>query len=610
MDGIAGIIYADVFQMSNGIGPMLDIMAHRGGKTQDICSIKNVQLGCCGSPVASNTEKSLFAAIDGNLLNQKELRDELNATGTPAELVLAAYQKWGPQCFARLHGEFAVVIFDQKSENLYLARDRIGKKPLYWSQDEHNFLFASELKALLATGIVPQTQAGDAIAAYLYFGYIPQDMSPIKNVNKLLPAHYLEFNTAGTLSIHSYWSYSSYFKNQKEEPRIAAQNIESLLSASIKQNLEIAQKNEPAIGCFVMGGLGSATIAYYLQNTAATCYSAGFSGQNEEDILAAKEIASALKLPSKSEMISPGHCLDPLVKIIWHLDEPLADPNILATWQMAKLAANDTSSVFTGIGSDELLAAHARYMQKPTVWQKVKNSFTSRFRYLLIGLLKVLWKPAAFTLLKTSSTNPYQFNYLTQNALFTKEQIAKASPKLKGLFDPEIFLHKFQNLFKFQSNVSSYLYFDVKTRLADRYLHQFDRLTAAHGLDLYTPFLEQGLVEYLAGIDPPETIYLKEILRKTYPEKILERPKLSRPDFLASWMNDPKLKEVFQLLTVGALVENGLISKKWVQGALKHPPSFNHLWSILVLEIWYRLFIDQPITPTPPEITVKELLLK
>lgn len=610
MDGIAGIIYADVFQMSNGIEPMLNIMAHRG-EMQEICTIKNVQLGSCGKPIASNADKSLFAALDGTLLNEKELREELNTSGSGAEMVLAAYHKWGADCFAHLQGDFAILIFDQKSENLYLARDRIGKKPLYWSQDEHNFLFGSELKALLATGIVPLTPARDAVAAYLYFGYIPQDMSPIKNVNKLLPAHYLEFNATGTLSIHSYWSYSSYFKNLKREPGVA-QHLESLLSSSVKLNLECAQKNDPAVGCFVMGGLGSATIAGHLQNTPATCYSVGFQDQNEQDIAAAKEIAKTLELPCKSEMIAPEHCLDSLVKIVWHLDEPLADPNILATWQMAKRAAADTHSVFTGIGSDELLAGHTRYGHKPTFWQKLKNSFTSRFRHLLIPLLKVLWKPAAFSLLKTSSTNPYQFNYLTQNALYTKEQLAKAAPKLKGLFDPEIFLHKFQNLFKFQSNVSSYLYFDVKTRLPDHYLLQYERLTAAHGLDLYAPFLEQKLVEYLAGIDlnAPETAYLKEVLRKTYPEKIIDRPKFIRPQFLASWIDDPRIKEVFQLLTVGVLVENGLISKKWLHGALKNPPSFNHLWSILVLEIWYRLFIDQPITLTAPDITVKELLLK
>lgn len=618
MDGIGGIVFSDVFQMSNFIEPMLNTMAHRGRAFRDICTLKNVQLGVCGGKFLSNPAQTLFAALDGTLFNTAELQKELSIED-PSQTLIAAYEKWGTDCFSRLKGDFAIALYDQKAETLYLVRDRIGKKPLYWYHDEHHFVFASELKALLATGIVPQTLARDAIASYLYFGYIPQDMSPIKGVNKLLPAHYLELDASGTKHIHPYWSYSSYFKNIRVEPETVVQNLDRLLAASVALNCDIARRRDPSLlGCLVSGGLGSASIAYYMRKSPTVCFSAGFQGENEEDIAAAKEVAQTLSLPHKVAMLKPENCLDPLAKIIWHLDEPLADPNILATWEIFKLSSQQTGSVFSGMGSDELLAGHGRYTleeQKLSSWQTAKEGVTACSRAMLLPLLKQFWRSAAFSLLKSSSTNPSQFRYLSQNAIFTEEQIATAAPKLKGLFDPEIFLNKFQKLFQFKSNVASYGYFDVKTRLADRYLLQYERLTAAHGLDLYTPFLDQELIEYMAGILEPADLtasgtaaYLKEILSKVYPPSVIDRPKVSRPHFLASWM--PQFKEIFKLLLDGALVENGIISRRWLQGALNRPSNFPYLWSILVLEIWYRLFINNPISRTPPELSVKDLLLK
>lgn len=619
MDGIAGIIYTDVFQISSLIGPMLDTLCYHGQKIHDVCSIKNVQFGVAGDHIKNNAKKNLFAAIDGYISNQKALRKELTQLGHrfvedhPAETLLSAFEEWGTDAFQKLQGDYAFMLFDQKEEKLFLVRDRIGKKPLYWFRDEHHFIFASSIKAILATGVVPQTLARDAIAAYLYFGYIPQDMSPILNINKLLPAYYLEFRSSGTKFIRPYWSYSSFFKNIKEEREAVDQKLDHMLADAVRLNLSFA-KDPP--GCFVSGGLGSASVAYYLQKEReqVNCFSVGFQGENEEDIETAKEVSRQLGLPHQCEMIKPQKMLDSLVKILWHLDTPLADPNIIAAWEISKLASKKGSSVFSGMGSDELLAGHTRYSmgeQKKAPWQKTALPF-------LFPLLKRFWKTAAFTLLRQSRTDPSRFHYLSQNALFTEDQLAAASPKLKGLFDPETFLNKFRTL---PSNVASYLYFDVKTRLADAYILQYERLASAHGLDFFTPFLDQNLVEYMASLFEPDTLqesetalYLKDIFKNIYPPKVVNRQKVSRPFFLAKWIDEPKIRDVFHLLANGLLVENGIISKKWIQDTLAGKKQlrspFQCLWSVLVLEIWYRLFINQSIAPAPPEYSVKELLLK
>jgi asparagine synthase (glutamine-hydrolysing) len=605
MNGIAGIVYSDVFHMSNFIEPMLKTMAFQKDLSTDICKIKNVQIGAAGLSISSNKDNSLFGCLNGTLLNQTELCQELGSS----DILIAAYEKWGTGAFSRFNGDFSLMLFDQKKGALFLARDRIGKKNLYWFHDGRQLIFASNLKAMLATGIVPQTIARDGIAAYFYLGYIPQDMSPVQGVNKLLPAYYLEYNTSGTLYIRSYWSYSSCFKEIKKEPREVQEHLDHLLRQSIGRHLLFAKQKDPLIGCAISGGLGSATIAHYLKQEQINGFTAGFQGENEEDVKAAKEVALTLGIPHDFELISPQNGLDPLVNIVWHLDEPLADPNILATWQLFRLAGRKTGSIFSGMGSDELLAGHTRYTltgQPFRFWQK--SRFTDN---ILIPLLKWFSRSSLYSLLKKTRTNPSQFRYLSENAILTEKQAAAAAPKLKGLFAPETFLNKFQSLYRFQSNKAAYLYFDVKTRLCDCYLLQYERLSSANHLDLYTPFLDRNIVEYTASVIEEGNI-LKEMFRDVFPESVVFRPKVSRPHFLQSWMKEPKVFEILQLLKKGLLVENGIISKQWVQEALAGKAvcrsTFQGLFAILVLEVWFRLFINHPITPAPPENSLHELL--
>ncbi len=633
MDGIAGIVFPDVFQATDLITPMLNTMAHRGHSIQDRCAIKSVQLGSCGHKIKTNRKKTVFCGLDGTIYNHFVLQAELRQLGheitsdDPAETIAHAFEEWNDTFFDRLSGDFAIMIYDQKNESLYLVRDRIGKKPLYWYQDQHHFIFASELKAILASGAVPQTLANDATAAYFYFGYIPQDMTPIKNVSKLLPSHYLEIHKNFSKSIQPYWSYSAHFESKKEDPSLIITNLDKYLTQSVNKRMPQPQKigNLP-FGCFLSGGLGSASIAHYLKKCAPehplVALSVGFKGQNEEDIFAAQEVAKSLNIPQQKELLTPANMFDSLVKIIWHLDEPLADPNIVATWNLCQLAGEQTNTVFSGMGSDELLAGHERYTSKETkltLLQRMMQASPPLLHALLLPLLKLLYKPGAYELLKQQKGQTSQFEYITHNALFDEKQLAEASPKLSGYFDPELFLNKFQNIFQLNSNVSSYLYFDVKTRLADCYLLQFERLTAAHSLNWHTPYLDRTVIEYLASLYEPELLtesetatYLKKILKNVFSEKFINRPKTVRRNFLEPWLYDPQVREIANLLPKGILVENGIISEQWIREGLAgtrkcHEP-FRCMWSILVLEIWYRLFINEPITPIPPNITVLDLL--
>lgn len=628
MGGIAGIVYPDAYQVNDLIVPMLETLSHRGSDS-DFSTYKNVQLGCCNGKCTTNERKTVIAALDGKITNFHELKRELQQSGykiskdTDIELIIHAYDKWKHEFLDHLSGSFSLFLFDQEKNELILARDRIGKKPLYWYQDQHHFIFASELKALLATGAIPQTPSIESLSTYLYFGYFPQDLSPVQNVNKLLPAHYLHFNNRdGSKTVENYWSFSSYFQKRTFNPSTFVSQLDELLRDSVRK---VLPEQDP-VGCFILGGIGSASVAYYTQMLArkaqASSFTVGFEGINEEDVKIASEIAKDLELPQAIGSISSSNFLNNFVKIAWYLDEPLADPNVIATWELASLASGHTPTVFSGMGSDELLAGHSRYTiseSKQSYQNQIKQWAMPFLTNLLMPFLKTLYKPAAYSFLKQARTNPWTYEFLLQNAIFDIKTIAKASPKLYGQFDPEVFLHKFHHLSRIPSHVSAFLYFDIKTRLPDLYIQQYERLTTANGLQWFSPYLERDVVEYLASMPEPSQLsesetaqFLKPILSPVFSPEVINRPKRTRKHLLKSWVRTSELRKIFQLLSKGRLVEAGLISEQWLGEKNKNvetqEAAFSQLWSILALETWFRLYISDPVSKKPPEKSLIELL--
>ncbi|MBA3958348.1 MAG: asparagine synthetase B [Parachlamydiaceae bacterium] len=618
MVGIAGAIFTGAFQVDRIITQLLDGLSHRG-KNSELHTFKNTQVGICGGSLS--LYKDSLIGLDGHLYDTEALRTQLylyplTATTSDTDLIGYAYDLWGPSFLEHLDGDFALFIFDEKKERLILARDRIGKRPLYWYRGPRQLIFASELKAILATGAVPKTPATDALATYLYFGFTPQDMTPIQGVNKLLPGYYLQYNQDKSKTIAPFWSYSSHFKKKiTDPPSTLVEHVDKMLEKTVANCIPLQRP----VGCLLSGGLGSSSVAYYLRRLIPpeeiNSFSVGFQDESSAELQAAKEVSLELDLPYQKMVIKPNELLDDLVKIVWFLDEPLADPNVIATWHLAKLVA-PTHVAFSGMGSDELFAGHNRYTTEErylSFSSKLTQLAMPFIKHIAIPILSLFSSQRVYTLLQTMRSSPWQIDYFNQNALFNEKALQAAAPKLSKLFDAQIFLKKFHNLPKDESPVSSFLYLDVKTRLVDTYILQYERLTTAHNVDWRTPYLSHQLFEYFASIAEPEKLFfLKKILQGTLPTSVLDRPKKTRKDFLKNWIEPSGLGELFPMLCNGSLVELGLISQRWLKEhtatAEKRREAFPQLWGILILEIWYRLFINKPTFDKPPEISVKELL--
>lgn len=629
MSGICGVLYPDVFQVTHLISPMLNTLEHRGKGQHQVYTHRSVQIGCCGGKLTSNEKKNIVCALDGSLAGKDKLIKELSqADSFPSDqsdtgLIIAAYEVWGIKFPEKIDGNFVIAIFDQSKEQLMLVRDRIGVKPLYWAQKNNLFLFASELKALLATGSIPQSIATDAIASYLYFGYIPQDMTPVESVNKLLPSFSLTFALPSNMRIEPYWSLSSYFTRNH---RGSADEIKEHIDHLITHATRIRLPKDGPIGCLISGGLGSASTAYYVQKLAnghpIEAFTAGFTGHNDEDIAAAREVTKTLSLPHQVSTISPKQFVDKLAQIVWYLDEPLADPNAVAAWYLTEAASKRTPVVFSGMGSDEFLAGHTRYSKTESTINPIQHCYSNSLTYfksIAIPLLSIIWQKSAFRYLKRSRTDPWQFEFMQRNAIFDKHSLAKASPSLHGLFDPEVFLHKFNRLHTIKSGIGALTYIDIKTRLVDCFVTQYERMCTAHGLTWETPFLDTEFMQFAAGLSETtnanllkQSGVLKELMQNVFPEKFLLRPKRTRTHFLGDWAILPPIRELFNKLTHGTLVETGVINEGWIRETLKNtassPYAFRQLWSLLILEVWVQIFINRRIEPNPPRQPLSELL--
>lgn len=628
MGAIAGVVYPDAFQDSDLIRPMMDIMQYRC-EGRYLHTVKTVQLGS-GSPLFKGSKTYLIAVgLDGAIHNSQALQVLLQKAGyeitssDSTQLIAFAYDLWGIDCLSHMEGEFALAILDQRKGQLLIARDRLGKKPLYWYQDDHHFLFASELKALLITGVVPQTPALEALAAYLTLGYFPQDITPIRGINKLLPSYHLLYKINGPTSIHPYWSYSSYFSNKVSPPAAEmSAHLQYLLEQSMQQRL----RTDTSIGCSVSGGLGSASVAYYLHKLVPerriTAFTIGFEKEHPDDLRAAAEVCEALRIPQQVGLVTSHNFVQDFVKTVWHLDEPIADPTVLSTWRLSRLAAATTNTLFTGMGCDELLAGHLRYTTKERLWQQSllqKMIWQPLARHLLIPLFHRLGLDATFSLLRAAEANLSQSEYLRANEIFSARAIACAMPKLQGLFNNEVFLQKFLHLYRIKSRVASRLYLDVKTRLPDWYILKFDRITAAFGLQWETPYLNAELFQYLAQFASPDKLneqdaasYLKTNLRSQFPDSVIDQLQSSRQGVIRSWVADPQVVEAFSLLQQGTLINIGLLSPAWLKREIAdcawRPDCFKHLWALLTLEVWYRLFIGRTPPNTAPHTSVLDLL--
>jgi asparagine synthase (glutamine-hydrolysing) len=560
-------------------------------------------------PMTSHDGKYVIV-FNGEIYNFQTIRDELNTAGYPfkthtdTEVILALYATEGEKMLSKLNGMFAFALWDTTSEKMMIARDRMGKKPLYYLQTETQFAFASEIKALLTLPNVPRDIRLDAVYDFFAYQYIPDPKSIFTHIHKLPPAHYMTIDASG-VNIQQYWDVS--FKNTSDESEeVLTQKLRELATHCTKQRMV----SDVPLGAFLSGGVDSSGVVAMMatnSETPVTTCSIGFDEKKFNETEFAKEVANQYHT-DHHEFTVHQNVADNLEKIVAYFDEPFADPSLVPTFFVSELARQQVTVAIAGDGGDEVFAGYEKYTTDATE-NRLRNKFPKfirkhvfpKFADLLSNSNATVFRKGK-SLLTSLSQEPAMGFYTTNSQIDDRQwqKLAKQDIKEKlGDYHPSKITIDAYEKSDGPDHLAKILYTDMKTYLPGGILVKVDRMSMANSLEVRAPLLDKDVVEFSATV-PSEMKFkngekkhiLKEAFKPMLPNNILYRKKMGFSVPLASWFRH-EIKELAQrYLIEQAQGLKGIFNHDQVVTLWKEHQNGNAdhsalLWSMLMFEMWW-----------------------
>jgi asparagine synthase (glutamine-hydrolysing) len=548
-------------------------------------------------------------AYNGEIYNYLELRKDLEAdgyvsrTGTDTEIILALYARKGTDCLQYLNGMFALAIWDSTERTLFLARDRVGIKPLYYAETADGIVFASEIKSLFASQRVSARVLTKNIDTYLTFSYVPGVETLFQGVFRVLPGQWLQISPKGIKSA-LYWDLT-YAPNLLRNPQETAEELRELLLDAMRIHL----RSDVPVGVFLSGGLdSSATVALLAEagiRNLKTFSVAHQAGAQYDETAYAQLVADRFRTDHHVLYMDPKQFLDCISQFIWYMDEPVAEAPAVAFYLIAKLLRKHVTVALSGEGADELFAGYAvyRYMH----WVEAYTKFPRSVRSLLEPVLKVIGTEKLRKYIRLAHV-PVENRYRGvsnpdlsyKDTLYTNDFVAALATNPT----PDPFASYYSKINK-KDILTQMLYIDLRSWLVDDLLIKADRMTMANSVELRVPFLDYRVIEYAATIPSNMKLrsgvvkwILKRAMKGRLPHEILTRKKMGFPTPLAlmfqrdlsDYLRDLLLSETclnrqyFKRSSIERLIE---------ENARKSKDHHRLLWQLVVLEEWHRQFIDQ-----------------
>jgi asparagine synthase (glutamine-hydrolysing) len=562
-----------------------------------------------------NEDRSMSIVFNGEIYNFEELRDDLEKRGhsfrtqSDTETILHAYEEWGEESPARLRGMFAFAIWDGRRRQVFLARDRVGKKPVYYLNTPEYFIFGSELKALLAFPNVNTRIDLEALSDYLSFQYIPSPKCIFKEFRKLPPAHTLTVSSNG-LRLRRYWDLR--FREITSKP---LKQWTDELSGGIVDAVRCRLKSEVPLGAFLSGGLDSSivvgTMAGLMTRPVETM-SIGFTEDAYNELPYAREVSDRYHT-RHHEFVVSALDEDILGKMAWMFDEPFADSSAIPTYHVSRIARKQVTVALSGDGGDENFAGYRRYYFD-LLENRVRGIIPEAVRRIVFGGLAGLypkgdWLPQplrAKSMLRNLSLTPER-GYFRTRSVFQPEMKRKLLAEdirreLDG-YDSFSVLEKHFNDSRGWNPLSRIQYVDIMTYLPDDILVKVDRASMANSLEVRSPLLDNVLMELVASI--PHNLKMngaenKHILKKMsdplLPKSIIYREKMGFSVPMKEWVKNKSVSKLIEtLLGPGANVRE-YMDGKFIFHLLKShrrgTANFeNHLWTLMVFEMWHRRYV-------------------
>jgi len=582
-----------------------------------------IDLSEAGIQPMKSADEQVIITFNGEIYNFLELREELIEEGiefktdTDTEVILALYQSIGIRLLDKINGMFAFAIWDNLKQELFVARDRIGKKPLYYSFFNKDLVFASELKAMLALPSIPKDIRLDAVHDFFAYQYIPDPKTIFQGIHKLEPGHYLVVNENG-LKNQQYWDISFSNQSVQSEPELIKELQQLAGDCTAKRMI-----SDVPLGAFLSGGVDSSGIVALMaeqaektNGEAITTCSIGFDDEKLNETEFAKQVAEQYNT-NHHELTVHDNVADSLKHIVSFFDEPFADPSLVPTYFVSKLAREKVTVAIAGDGGDEVFAGYSKY-SVDHVENQLRNKFPKWLRKSIFpSLAKVAGKvnltpfKKANSLLTSLSVEPAMGFYITNSMITDQTWLSLVNKETKaklGSYHPSTQTIEKYNQASGQDHLSKILYTDMKTYLPGGILVKVDRMSMANSLEVRAPILDYKLMEFAATVpskfkfnNGEKKYLLKEAFKKYLPDDILYRKKMGFSVPLASWLRN-ELKDITeQKLIVNPsgltlIFKTSEISKLWSDHLSMTKDNSTVLWSMLMFQMWWDKYMDENVT--------------
>src|SRR6266566_2015150 len=634
MCGIAGVVQfsSDARVDPETVRRMCRAIVHRGPDDDGIYVQGGVGIGmrrlsiidlATGHQPISNEDGTVWIVFNGEIYNHLAVREKLLAhghrytTNSDTETIVHAYEEYGRDCVHHLRGMFAFAIWDTRLRKLFIARDRLGIKPLYYRITPENFLFGSEVKAILAyPGVHPKFHRA-GLPEYLAFGYLSGEETLYAGISKLMPGHTLELEEDGTLRIDSYWDLPQHGQDKDEDKPESyyIQTYRELLEEAVSSHL----MSDVPLGVFLGGGIDSSVVAALMtkiRRAPVETFSVGYEEETYSELSYARQVARHLNSTHHEVRLGRQEFFDLLPKLIWHEDEPIVWPSSIALYCVARLAHDSLKVVLTGEGSDETLAGYSRYAFT------LKNLSLNRvYKNMLPGVTRrsiqrsIAGSPWMHATLRRKLSHTFLAHDVDSWSSFYFDNFFSAfSEKDQADLLSEDFIREsregaaYKNVLECWEHssgelVQRLLYTDIKTYLVELLMKQ-DNMSMAASIESRVPFLDHVLVEFASRIPQRHLIkglagkhILKKGVEDLLPHSILYRPKLGFPTPWSSWLAGSQLNVIQDLLLEPRTLDRGLFKREAVDRIFNehrahHRDHHDRIWRLLNLELWHRVCLE------------------
>jgi len=626
MCGICGIHeYARRVPTTEGIlGSMLHSIHHRGPDEEGRYSDGELTMGMRrlsiidlsqGQQPIKNEDGRFVVIFNGEIYNYKELRTHLQQRGhtlrthSDTEVIVHLFEDYGVDCVHHLRGMFAFALWDTQERSLFIARDHLGVKPLYYTQMGDRLIFGSEIKAILQHPDVSVELDLNALSDYLSFRYVPAPHTLFKNIHLLPSGYWLKSDPQG-VKTQQYWDveFTDTPYDPSRTPQYAAE-LEALIADCVERQLV----SDVPFGAFLSGGIDSSSIVALMSQVLkqpVKTFSVGFAGVGEEhsELPYARLVAQKYQTDHHEVLVSAEDFVNDLPKVIWHLDQPIADYAQVAYYKVSQLAAQHVKMVLTGEGGDELFAGYGRYAGEryAPVFRHIPDFIKS------MALQSTTWvkgfrrSRAALYALSQSDEASRLANWIPMfNSHSKAELLNDAVASTVASHHSRDAVAQYLARTSARNGTNRMLYVDTKLWLPDYLLLRGDKLTMAASLEGRVPLLDHKLVEFAAQLPPQLKLkglvrkyLLKQVSSKWLPPENINRKKKGFPVPVPEWLRGSARPFMRDLLTPSKIRQRGLFNPDFVerllveheQGEADHATT---IYGLLSLELWQQQFIDK-----------------